>query len=351
MQKKAYIITFYDEINYGAALQAYAVQSVLKAKGYLPEFLGVSLASFKKEEKSISPLNLVFKFINKKKVDSFKNFRKQEFSVFCDGTTYDELIKKNPECDLLVCGSDQIWNPLITNGFQPFYFGKGIKAKTKISYAASCGKFDLLENDFQAFKDIASELKAISVREKTTSDFLNNKGITNCVVSDPTLLLPQKEWAELSEKSKLDSATIAGDYIFVYDLDPTEQFTSLVNKVSEETGMKVVSLRNKSHYLNNDIRFPDASPYDFLKLINNASMVISNSYHAMLFSSIFKKQCYIVSHSKYSERMVDFLKLFDVEFENNIANVDFSRKDSLQLSSMIEASHSFIDNCIEDFNE
>ena len=51
MRKKAYIITFYDEVNYGAALQAYAVQSVLKAKGYLPEFLGVSLASLKKEEK------------------------------------------------------------------------------------------------------------------------------------------------------------------------------------------------------------------------------------------------------------------------------------------------------------
>lgn len=348
MQKKAFIITFYNEVNYGAALQAYAVQNVLKKKGYAPEFLGVGLSSLKREDKkSFSPLNLVFKYINKKKADSFKKFRKQEFSVLFDGISYGELLKKKPECDLLVCGSDQIWNPLITNGFQSFYFGEGIEAETRISYAASCGKYDVLEENLDSFKALVNGFDAVSVREKTTSDFLNGKGVLNSVVADPTLLLPTAEWETLSHKSKINDDRIKDNYIFVYDLDPTEQITSLVNKVSQETGMQVVSLRNKAHYVNNDIRFPDASPYDFLKLVNNASTVISNSYHAMIFSSVFKKDAYIVSHSKYSERMVDFLQMFEAEFENNVAHVDFSRKESAQLESIIEESHRFINNCIK----
>ena len=138
MNRYAYIITFHDELNYGALLQAVAMSKVLESFDYKPAFLGVSLSSFSNDKKS-KLLNIIINALNYAKKRNFNKFIKNEFTIVYCNESYQTLLLNTVSCDLLVCGSDQIWNPQITGGVNPYYYGIGINAKRKIAYAASCG--------------------------------------------------------------------------------------------------------------------------------------------------------------------------------------------------------------------
>lgn len=344
--KKAYIITFYNELNYGAVLQAFSLKEYLKENEYNTFFLGTNLNSFQNNRKNNFIINIMYKCLNSKKRNNFNTFFKNEFQVEYENLNYTNLLKKKPSCDLLVCGSDQIWNPNITNGIQPYYYGVGINANKKIAYAASCGNFNVLEDYIEILKGYLSGFDGISLREKTTSDFLKIHSIDNINVVDPTLLINKKKWDYLVSKSKISKDIMNKQYIFVYDLEGTELFSNKVNQLAEKTGMEIISLRRRAHYIHNDLRFYDASPYDFLFFIKYATLVVSNSYHALLFSYIFEKNILTIAHTKYPERMQDFMAYFNKSFVDGDIDVNFKDNKSDILINKIKDSKKFLEKFI-----
>lgn len=350
MNKKIGIITFFNALNYGAVLQAYALQKKLKDIGCDVSFIGVTLESFNRKEcfrLSDKIKNVFLKLINEPKARKFRRFQNNEFNIIYNGESYEEILKKKMHFDLIVCGSDQIWNPKITNGLQPYYFANGFESDKKISYAASCGNTSTIKSEMCKFKELTSELDKISVREEPAEMYLKEQGIQSQTVVDPTLLISEKAWKELAQKSIVNQE-VKEKYIFVYDLEGTEQFSEVVNNLAIKTGLIVVSLRNKSHYYNDKKRFPNASPYDFLQLILNAEYVVSNSYHALMFSYIFNKIMYIVPHTRYSERMSSFLSKFSKTFDGHAyLCVDFSRVSRKNIGKTINDSISFIKSAME----
>ena len=337
---KVQIITFHNEINYGAALQAYALQKAIRNEGGTPYFPNIGLDKFRlKEHCSFKgkAMRFIARMVNYPKVRSFARFRKKEFI---------EEGVEGGECELIVCGSDQIWNPEITNGLQPYYFGKEAHCKKKISYAASCGKVSTIYDNIDSLKKLLSDFSEISVREEKTCLYLKQQGIECRTVVDPTLLIRKNDWIKLANKA--NRVKVPENYVFVYDLEGTKEFANIVNKVSEEKEIPVVTLRNRAHYNNEIKRFPKASPYEFLYLILNAEYVVSNSFHALVLSFIFEKKAYIVPHTKYAERMVSFLRGLNIELKGDKdIFVDFSEVDTSDIERFINESEEFLREVME----
>lgn len=310
------IITFVNEDNYGAVLQAYALQTFInEVTGEKCEFLNINLKQFKKNDKNIFIRFFIFMVFLRKKI-AFAKFRKLL-----------DISKKNntnKKYDILIIGSDQIWNPNLTAGLQPIFFAYPFKCK-KIAYACSCGNCNLLIGKEPQLSIYLNSIDYISVREKSLENFLNkflNKPIIT--VLDPVFLLNKTTW---EHKLINHSQIINKKYIFVYILEENKIITEAVNELSVEQKLDVVTLRTKKHYINEYKRFPNADPKKFLELLYAAEIVVTNSFHALAFSLIFKKKVALFKHSAFNERIENLLEIINsnnVYYSNTKTILDLS---------------------------
>lgn len=318
------LLSIHSAHNYGSVLQAYALQNVLSTYcdkveiiDYRPDYLQsqYKLFSIKSYEKykginkiKIFLYRILFFYPRYKKYKRFNDFMKNNYNL-TKGIykSYNDLYSKElNNYNILVCGSDQIWNTDITNGFdKSYYLAFSNKNQKIISYAASLGRNDIDTNYINDYKKYLNRFSKISVREESSVNKFNKLGFLDInVVLDPTLLINEKKWIELSEKSRLK---LKKEYILVYRLEDTNAFNEIVNYISKKTNLPIISL-NKIKCYKNEKNIPDAGPEDFLKLIMNAHYVITNSFHGTVFSVLFKKSNFIVPNTTKPARMVDLLK-------------------------------------------
>ena len=214
--KKIGILTFHCAHNYGAVLQCYALQETLKKMGhdvevidYRPQYLLSPYAVFNINRiKSNNPLKIIKRSIREtillgvrlKRYYTFYQFIKNKLSLSSRITKYNI-----PESyDVYIMGSDQIWNPKITEGFDPVYFGnfnfqKG--SKKYISYAASMEANELNNQAKNTYKKFLKNFDSISVRENQLAELLQPLSEKNIeTVLDPTLLADNQIWDNIAQK-------------------------------------------------------------------------------------------------------------------------------------------------------
>lgn len=311
-------ITCHDVYNAGASLQAYALCTYLRSCGhevrivdYKPEYLSRHYSlSWVNNPRFDKPL-LREAFLLAKlpsRLRARKSERKKRFDAFRDTNlpltkrydSFEELQADPPKADVYVAGSDQIWNPLFQNGKDPAFFlqfaPEGVK---RVSYAASFAGDTLSNADRARMKPWLKTFDAVSVREKSGVKLLREMGLDGVQVCDPVFLLPKEQWETLAVAPKQD------DYIFVYDFENTLLIKELTLKLSKQTGRKIVSVFTNDYA---DLIFIDLGPCEFVGMIQNAAMVISNSFHATAFSMIFHKDVYVVGRTEgINARMSDLL--------------------------------------------
>lgn len=357
MNKKIGIITFHCSYNYGSALQAYALQKYLNKnysdtkiidfvlKKNFEQYYIFRYIYYKKIKYFFEDLKYFKKNMRRRK--SFIEFKKKYFSL-TQKTYYDskKMGELNNEFDTFICGSDQIWNAACTNGLNPAYFLKFVNNKNKkIAYAPSIAHLNFDEKILQKYKDYISEFDAISVREESTVNILmplTNKKIE--VVLDPTLLLEKNDYMEITQQPKEKK------YIFVYMLEDIDlQLINYVKKISENTGLKVIYLlRDDIKEFKNSKNVYGISPNEFLGYIENATYIITNSFHATVFSIIFEKKfCTFKTKLSYS-RMVDLLtklnlssRIYDENFDMN-QDIDYSVVSNL-LAKLKQSSVNYLE--------
>lgn len=228
----------------------------------------------------------------------------------------EEMHKYNNDFDSFICGSDQIWNPY---AFRPEYFLKfADENKNKIAYAASIAKKEINNEDLAIIKNNIHNIDFVSVREKNAKELLNgvcDKDIKT--VLDPTMLLSSDEW-----ESHLIKSNVSGDYIFCYMLEDDYKRKQFVKRFAKENHLRVVSLPKVSGSATwNDICFKYVSgradtPFEFLSLIHDAKYIITDSFHAVVFSCIFRKEflCFECRRTKtLFPRIENLLSTFNCE--------------------------------------
>ncbi len=318
---KAGVITFHSAHNFGASLQAWALQKVLKnykieasVINYHPGIIDDLYNPLKGKygfERRVAQFNL--RRQNPKSLERYKNysrFIKKNFNLLGDFSTYEELKAANLKLDAYIVGSDQVWNSEHIGGFDPAYFLDFVEpGPLKISYAASIGRDFLLPVYHEEIKNSLKSFTSISVREKSAKKpvrALTKKEVD--VVLDPTLLLQREEYNEIKT-----IPNIKDKYIFVYMMEHNPDVVAFANKVSTATGLPIVQRRPNKIFKNEIASCYTSDPGDFLGLIENAEYVITNSFHGTVFSIIYETPFVSMLHSNTGSRTVDLLKSLSLE--------------------------------------
>lgn len=288
--------------NYGSILQAYALQQTLNQHdGIDYEIINqysVKIASLSnlilkiKENGFISTTKrLFFRFGMRKlrrRVDALQSFISDKL-ILSDQVYQDEIIHDtNLRYDAFICGSDQIWNPANVSLNSVYWLGFVENNKKKFSYAASIGINEADKEQAAIIKENLSSFDGISCREDDGTSLINKiLGEDVCeTVLDPTLVVENKLWDELSRDRLIDEK-----YIFAYMLRGTKADRKLVEQFAKEKRLKIVTIpfldaENIEWYdmRFGDIKVWDASPSDFISLIRYSEYVFTDSFHCMIFS-------------------------------------------------------------------
>lgn len=317
------ILTFQNAHNWGASLQAFALKTYLEKQGYEVKIINYineniqknyrrsEKVKFQKSGLMSIPIYL-YQLIQKaytakqiaEKWDMFHEFITQSL---LDGDTqiYTAEDIQNSDFDVMIYGSDQIWNPKLTNGLDSVYFGEGIKKARNISYAASMGLKKLEAEDEKKFKQYLANFDYLSVREETLKNYikeLTDKEATNVV--DPTLLIEQEEYLKIEVKPKIK------DYLLLYEISPNKQMMKIAKKIAKEKHLKIVCLEykkdmKKMHYK----QIANVGPREFIGLLRSAKFVVTNSFHGTVFSILFEKDFYTIPINQSNSRMENLLNI------------------------------------------
>lgn len=313
---KTGILTFHSAHHYGAQLQAYALMKAVERMGSDCEIIdyvridtieGNNL--FKKGFSQRQLLSNVHTLLHygqlKKRYDRFENFKRNEMNL-TDRlyTSYAELSSDAPVYDVYVCGSDQIWNPLIykERTFDPAFFAAFAKKGRRVSYAASFGISQIPDENVNDLKYYLSGFDMLSVREKQGEKIIGDlTGRGSVTVLDPTLLLTKEEW-----KGVFSQEYYHQPYILCYFISDTSKYAGFVEAASRAYNLPVVSLCGARRVVpSTRYSVLDAGPREFLSLFFNAALVFTDSFHGTAFSINFEKDFY------------SFVKAVDAEKASN----------------------------------
>ena len=341
-KNKVGIVTLYhNNYNFGGLLQAYALPKVLR------EYFEIDAEQidyiFDEQRTEIKQNNkkgvlqylyqlvynsgiVFFDTVNKKRLYQ----RKQAFDRFMEEIPhsdityeYNTINKSLAQYKLFICGGDQIWNDcqekqnikVFTLQFVPW-------SVKKIAYAPSMAILETTSDFNQIMRTGLNELNSISVREKKSVpllELLTKKKIN--IVVDPVLLMTENEWECVARvPQKKDK------YILCYLLGDSVEYRKAVKKFARKMNKPILTFPHiflnvvrKCDLFFGDIHDYTSGPREFLGLIRNAEFVITDSFHACVFSMIFKTPFVVFERNKIGEkgnmnsRIYDFLEEYHLE--------------------------------------
>ncbi len=288
------IITFHNAYNYGAVLQCYALQEFLLQQGYDVQVIDYRnkylLSCYKVWDVhrivSKNPIIFLKKSIKECLFLKHRKRRGNKFDNFINNKLrLSNFTKENLRLfDLIIIGSDQVWNVHLTNGFDPVYWGNfEIKENGHIiSYAASIEEYWDLSHNEKAIS-LLNKFSSISVREYKTAMFLHsllNRHIYEVV--DPTLLVNAGFWNTIAVKPKIKQK-----YLLLYQVRNSKITEKYARRKAKELGLKLICLSARVNVYNSK-ECIDASPTEYLGWFKYASFIICTSFHGTVFSIVYK---------------------------------------------------------------
>jgi len=296
-------------LNYGSALQCFALQKYLRERGHNVTLLRDYRANPVYIINRLKNVRYFKLFCRKVKAQiQLQKFIKKYIRLSERGyLSYRSLVKNCPDADCHIVGSDQIWHD--AKNFR--YLTYVPEGKIKLSYAASFGKAMIPEEAENIIKPYLKSFKKITVREASGVKIINKIGYKAIQVIDPTLLLDWEEYP-LRENGKYD-------YIYCYFLNLTQINDipyNAIKKIAEEDGKQVfiTAPLNYSMFRGERLEFPAVE--EWLGFYKNASYIFTNTYHGLLFCIIFRKQFLFFTQKDWSasenERFYSILKLLSL---------------------------------------
>lgn len=330
--------------NYGACLQAYALQTVAKSMGAELQLIVYHQANKDDLNKPMSKLGKVKAlglpgmanylwnrpFIRKRK-QAYADFRNQ-YLVFYERDYYrdSDFDQLNDAFDKFICGSDMIWSEEFFDDWDFFYLGFAEKKKS-YSYAPSFGSNRIPEEKTERCKALLNGLNAVSCREEGGVELVSKiAGISALQVLDPTMLIDTGGWSDLIDN---DKRIIREPYVFAYIFGEFDQKSSPLYHELEESVGKIYKLPGQR---SEERGFPVESvgPKEYLRLFRDAGYIVTDTFHGLMFSIIFRKPFLVLDRkdnghwAKYSDRMTSTLKMLGME--NRYVSDEFRRLGQLK---------------------
>lgn len=321
MRSKIGIITYHRAINYGAILQAYALQTKLKEFGVQSKILDYRNERLEKiHAKNKIPnsktlknfiLNLILHKNHSRKYSKFRDFSQKYLELTIPMYSIEDLTAHEDAYDIFITGSDQVWNYKI-NDMDTAYFLGFVKDKSKKrSYAASFGLSEIPEGYKPIYKNLLNDFDNILIREKQGAKLIKDLLLKeSSVVLDPTMLLSKEKWIKLIKNISYNEK-----YILVYAFEGSANIKNLALNIARKTGYKILWLSNTYKFSYRIKYIKSAGPEEFISLFNNAEYIITNSFHGTAFSINLNKQFItelLPASTGVNSRLEDILYLFDL---------------------------------------
>ena len=327
--KKIGIITIHRINNYGAILQAFALNKYLRDLGYDVETIDFRTKRVAESYELYSTNNSIMDivrniqaFLYRKKlclrISRMNDFVDKKINLSLkDYDSSAELELDNLKYDTYICGSDQIWNTYCDNYEDAFILSFVKQGQKRISYAASLGMSSIHPDYVDLFHDELTKFDALSVREQNAVDIISSvseKKVKHVV--DPVFLLSKEKWC--AERNI--EYNIKKPYIFFYAVHgELPGMRNYVRKLSKLFGLPIVVVsKNLREMLYSNLKCYDAGPSEFLSLLHDAKYVFTNSFHACAFSIIFQKQFQV--YVPYSEGIETSSRIYSLLKSYNLSD-------------------------------
>ncbi|MFZ5570359.1 MAG: polysaccharide pyruvyl transferase family protein [Thermodesulfobacteriota bacterium] len=360
------IITIHNHNNYGAILQAYALNKIVRRLGHQCKTIDCNIDPgsnrlFRKArhpgERITNLYNLCRWRANKLHTRRFRDFIRQQIPL--TEASYDSierLYADPPKFDAYITGSDQVWRPHYLDQKIGAAFHLNFISPDQsrlISYAPSFGVSRIPEHHAKILGEYLRRYHFLSVRERRAQEIIFElSGRKAEQVVDPTLLLLAEDYEAIVQLPAFTS-----EYVLVYpmELGKNRAFFNLVNEVKRSTGLPIVCVLplvfDFRWLMIADRVVLDAGPSEFLGLFKNASIVCTNSFHGTVFSMLYQKNFFGVPHSGTNSRQYSLLEtagLLDRQLEDVSGRaVRDMLKNSIQYSTVNRKLQASIDRSIQ----
>lgn len=360
------ILTFHRAINYGAFLQAFALQKYLVNLGYQVEMVDYWPEAHEVTYKLfyINPNATVTERIKTIIAIILKatRFQKRRHKMLTLQHQYFNISRRikyssnsdlfNLDVDCIIYGSDQIWwNSIISNyeGFDDVYFGGVVPQKIrKVAYAPSMGVMSVNEENKAYLTEALKRFDALSVREielKLALKSLTKKNIE--VVLDPVFLLSKEQW-----ECYCTSPQMKDKYVLFYNLMPSEKARKEAEELANKKGCKLIEITGRVEPLKiGNTYVQTANAFEFISYIKYAECIVSTSFHGVAFSIIFQKEFYALGMKNNSGRAASLLAqlgLSDRMIDGTIADsmkINYIQVNKL-LDHLIAKSTKYLNNSV-----
>lgn len=330
--------------NYGGILQNYALtiflNEISEAEAIhcdASSILGyLKVVLLKKLGILIEPAKRKVTLLNKHQMNrsaAFQHFIDEEIAPrkypFYTNKIYRQIDNRY---SMFVVGSDQVWNPYMTMSKQGVtkYFLKFTDRKKRMSYAASFGISEIPEKYVSMYKEGLSGFEHISVRESSAVDIISNLTGQNAIhVIDPVFLLSSEQWEKIAQKGKKYTND---KYILRYFLgENNELYETKIRSIAKKKNLKIIDLFDTASTV------CETGPKEFVRLIKESELVITDSFHATAFSIIFEKQFIALKRVRLDgqdmwTRISSLLEMFEID-ENlvsgeSIEEIDYKNRNT-----------------------
>lgn len=377
--RKVGIVSLFNlnNVNYGNRLQAYALNYYLGNNYTNLEVYSLLFSNLFEAKYKTANLNIWKYLKNKirrgylkltrqsllsfeigKRMERLNSFCIENISMIKEPLKWEDLNETN--YDVFIVGSDIIWGQ--TNGYLNKIAFLDFKNKSefkRIAYAPSFGRDWIPNENVSKLKEYLERFEAVSVRENSSVQMLEDVGVRNVVhVLDPTLLLSASEWHNIEEKPNIE----VKEYIFVYLLGKDKSIRAKITSFAKKMGLKIITVPYANGENNNadknfgDVPLMDCSIQEWIWLIHHAEYIITDSFHGTVFSTIFNKKFLVVMRQfeeDINNRMVDYLHTIhqsDKFVDLDKIDIDLLEWDYVSINKILEEkrilSKEFLDKAL-----
>lgn len=311
------IVTFPESTSFGATLQMYALYSAVKrlhadaeVLNYQNEYMRKGLHTHASQQSTVK--NLCRQALHIRQKLAFRRFEK-EMKLYPRRTLHDPatLPEVSRRYDAMICGSDQVWNPDVTGADMSYFLDFCFPETRRIAYAPSFGLASLPKDFEDKVSQELAKFRYLSVREEDGRRLIEKMLHQNVsVVTDPTFLLRQEDWADVEQQHPLAQ----GEYILYYTVHSSRSLERFCKELAAKKHMKVIriggnfiSQMKKRGSMAEDAC--DIGPREWLSLMRNAHCVVTNSFHGTAFALNFQKDFYVEFSSTANGRMENLIRM------------------------------------------
>ena len=370
------LISFHNAANYGAALQAYALEHYLEDNGYDCEYIDYQNS---RRRRGYDMGFLIKDCIRQGKYKDavkyavgapFLNFRKRHFDDFYrdhvkySSKTYyttDSLKETNGLYDCFMTGSDQIWNPEHNGSDLNFLLDFVDDDRRTMSYSSSLSVTQLPTELEEGYSRCLRRMRHLSVREQSGARLIKElTGRDAQVVLDPVFLIGKQQWLGLLPEGK-DTEK----YVFSYTNRKNQMERFLSKTGYDMTGKlhyKLSRFTSPLDFINPKVRVKyTMTPLEFLQYISNAELVVSASFHCISFSIIMNKLfvCFLTGNEGKDERLKNLLGSFglmnrvfsdSMTIHDVMEPIDYTQVNQ-QLSALRKKSETYLLGSLKDLQD